>query len=364
MKCFRCGHDSKYSERRDGHCPQCKGKFAFEPREGARMSDVAFADAIARVSSDGEVAWGVEHLHYEVARRLKKKARGSVIGGVLLSLFALIIGSAFHVAIGLGLGLLLAFFTYRAARRVELVLSRAQFDLMWGKWCAAHGAPRRVIHRRPPNALAPPRTLEPDIPSYSFDRAVICDRARTVDLLLANNFHFENNCAVLGEGGYPAQAFEVVRKMLKNNPRLVVYVLHDATPSGCGLAHRVAREEAWFAGRVRVVDVGLRPAHAFALRGLWLRQRGLVVHTEELGGLSRAERVWLAKGWTLELAAIRPEQVIKRLYRAISEDRGGALSESRTTSDGGGGATDIVYFDTTSMGTEASASDGGGDSFG
>ena len=32
--------------------------------------------------------------------------------------------------------------------------------------------------------------------------------------------------------------------------------------------------------------------------------------------------------------------------------------------DGGGGGTDVVYFDTTSMGTEASASDGGGDSFG
>jgi hypothetical protein len=69
--------------------------------------------------------------------------------------------------------------------------------------------------------------------------------------------------------------------------------------------------------------------------------------------------VWLSKGWTMELAVIKPEQVIKRLYRAISEDRSGASS-----GDGGGGGTDVVYFDTTSMGTEASASDGGGDSFG
>lgn len=359
MKCYRCGHDSKYNDRKDGHCPQCKGAFAFEPRAGARMSDVAFADAISRVSSDGEVAWGVEHLHYEVARRLKKKASGSVVGGIILVVFVFIVGCAFHVAVGLGLSLVVGVLMYRAARRLEPDISPAQFDLMWKKWCAAHGTPRRVIHRRPPNALAPARALEPDIPSYSFDRAVICDRARTVDLLLANNFHFENNCAVLGEGGYPAQAFEVVRKMLKNNPRLVVYVLHDATPSGCGLAHRVAQEEAWFAGRVRVVDVGLRPAHAFALRGLWLRQRGQVVREAELGGLSRAERVWLSKGWTMELAVIKPEQVIKRLYRAISEDRSGASS-----GDGGGGGTDVVYFDTTSMGTEASASDGGGDSFG
>ena len=358
MKCFRCGQDSKYSERRDGHCPKCRGQFAFEPREGAKLSDVAFGEAIARVSSDGEVAWGLEHLRYEVARRIQKKARGSTIGAVVLSVFALIVGSAFHVVVGVGLGSVLAIFAVRAALRADIRVSQHDFDAMWTQWCAAHGTPRRVIHRRPPNALAPARTLEPDIPSYSFDRAVICDRARTVDLLLANNFHFENNCAVLGEGGYPAQAFEVVRKMLKNNPRLVVYVLHDATPSGCGLAHRVAQEEAWFAGRVRVVDVGLRPAHAFALRGLWLRQRGQVVRERELGGLSRAERVWLSKGWTMELAVIKPEQVIKRLYRAISEDRSGA------SSDGGGGGTDVVYFDTTSMGSDASASDGGGDSFG
>ena len=48
---------------------------------------------------------------------------------------------------------------------------------------------------------APTRKLDSDIADYSFDRAVICDRARTVDLLVANNFHFENNCAVLAVDG-------------------------------------------------------------------------------------------------------------------------------------------------------------------
>jgi hypothetical protein len=40
--------------------------------------------------------------------------------------------------------------------------------------------------RRPPEA---------DVPDYSLDTEVICNRAQTVDLRLANDFHFENNCA-------------------------------------------------------------------------------------------------------------------------------------------------------------------------
>lgn len=103
------------------------------------------------------------------------------------------------------------------------------------------------------------RSLEPDIADYSFDRAVICDRARTVDILLANNYHFENNCAVLSVEGYPAGPFETVLGMLKRNPKLQVFALHDATPVGCRLAHRLATEPEWFAGQTRVIDVGLHP---------------------------------------------------------------------------------------------------------
>src|SRR5204863_2586986 len=135
-------------------------------------------------------------------------------------------------------------------------------DAMWSAWRAAlHDHPKGLIVRKEP---APrPRAAEPDIPLYSFDRAVICDRARTVDLLLANNFHFENNCAVLSVEGYPPGPFATVRTMLQRNPRLQVYALHDATFAGCVLARRLTSDPAWFQGQVRVLDVGLRPGHAW-----------------------------------------------------------------------------------------------------
>ena len=91
-----------------------------------------------------------------------------------------------------------------------------------------------------------------------------------MDLLLANNFHFENNCAVLSVDGYPRQAFETVRRMLRRNPRLEVFVLHDITPEGCRLAHRLAKDPEWFKGMgIRIVDVGLRPVHATPFQNLF-----------------------------------------------------------------------------------------------
>jgi hypothetical protein len=139
-----------------------------------------------------------------------------------------------------------------------------------------------------------------------------------VDLLLANNFHFENNCAVLAVGGYPRQAFETVRRMLRRNPRLEVFVLHDITPEGCRLAHRLANDPEWFKGMgLRIVDVGLRPVHASPFTKFFEQ----VSHeVPSGGGISPDEAQWLSRN-RLELAVIRPEQVVKRLFRAMSQSQ-------------------------------------------
>ncbi|HEX2675692.1 MAG TPA: hypothetical protein VHM19_03615, partial [Polyangiales bacterium] len=91
-----------------------------------------------------------------------------------------------------------------------------------------------------------------------------------------------------------------------------------------------------------------------------------------LSRLPRAEAAWLAKH-SLELAVIRPEQIIKRLFRAMSglvEHEPGSSVVAPSTwgpdRDGGTstGGSDGVYNDSSSFGSDASASDGGGDSFG
>jgi hypothetical protein len=161
---------------------------------------------------------------------------------------------------------------------------------------------------------------------------------------------------VLSFDGYPQNAFAPVKAMLKNNPRLTVYVLHDASVTGCLLAHKLASDTGWFRGTARVVEVGIRPAHARNLRGMW-RESMLGRVTDPK--LTRAEQAWLSR-YSADLATIRPEQVIKRLFAAIASEAELQAASKFVEVDEGGD----FLVNSWSLGSDAAASDGGGDSFG
>ena len=367
MKCVHCGKDSTYKERRasSAHstCPACGKRFAFEPKDKDPFTDAAFKSAIDAVSANGQIRWGVEHLYYELCRRSWKRTRPwrqfvmvSLVGSVAFA----VIRMAFLIPILLLAWLVTWLLLRRYGRPATVVLDQSDFSRLWSKWLAVHGSPDGLIVRR--SQKAPVRAQEPDIADYSFDRAVICDRARTVDLLLANNFHFENNCAILSIGGYPEGPFEVVRTMLRRNPKLQVFALHDASLAGCQLAYQLTSDERWFKGHVPVTDVGLRPRHAAPFKGLWQSASGVLPVAAE-GAVSAEELRWLST-YVLELAAIRPEQVLKRLFKAINRREGA----SDSSGDGGGSSSSdgdgTVHEDRDSFSADAGDSDGGGDSFG
>lgn len=353
MKCARCGHDSKYPERVHMTCPGCRGKFAFEPRNGDPINDVAWKRAIDWVGSDGTVAFTLSNLYHAVARRVTRGPRvGKVFGLVTVgSVGGHLLTTALEVP---GLSLLLVPVVIIAGlvslvrgRFGSLSLTQADFLSLHRRWVDAHGVPSKLIPP-PVESLAP---LDPalvrELESYSFDRAVICDRPDTVDLLLANDFHFENNCAILSVGGHPRNAFDTVRAMLRRNPRLEVFVLHDATPGGCRVAYHVRHDPEWFGGTTaQVFDVALRPHQAKRQPKLHWRV------TEAVGphpALSDAEGRWLSRR-RMEIAAFRPEQIIKRLFRA--------MNQMPAVADAADGGCDVIWT------TEASTSDGGADSFG
>lgn len=359
MKCIHCQHDSKFKERSNGHCPNCHRRFAFEPRTGDPMTDGVFHAAIERVSSRGSVRFQADHLYYEIRRRYRHTLSQKMFKYVLWFGVTTVLSVGFSAGTGFEwvvplavLGLI--WFTSADRRRFP----RGKFDALFKRYLAAHGAPKGLIERRSSEA---PRSGERPLSSeemlaYSFDRAVICDRPETVDLLLANQFHFENNCAVLAITGYPSHAFQTVRSMLRNNPRLVVVALHDASVAGCQLAHRLRNDPAWFKHGVPVLDFGLRPVHRkyFPHQHDRRERRHRVMPVESI---SNDEARWLTHS-TLALAVVIPEQVIKRLFHAISvveehqDDSGG--------SSGNGGSSDSSSrFD-----GEIDISDGGGDSFG
>lgn len=384
MKCIRCDTDSTYQERSGKKCPKCKGAFAFEPKDGDPFTDPAFQNALDAVSAKGQLRWGAEHLYYELARRQRPKKGCAIMGMIIMAIIALIVlvKAQWLATIPAAIAVMLAWGVWRGKRQNFVTFDQKQFNALLQKWTAAHGQPKGLIVRamKRGTPAAPPRKLEADIADYSFDRAVICDRARTADLLLANNFHFENNCAVLAVDGYPEAQFETVRAMLKRNPRLRVFALHDATAKGCRLAHTLATDSVWFAGQVPVTDVGLRPTQVQALRGMFLPHGAASVAAG--GGVSASDARWLS-AQALELAVIRPEQVLKRLYKALnrkddSDDSGrgdgggGSGSDSGSGGNAGfaggggtsGGGGSSVSYDNDSFAHEASDGESDSDGFG
>ena len=360
MKCVHCQTDSKYKDRSSGRCPSCGKAFAFEPKQGDPFTDMAFQSAIDAVSAKGAVRWGVEHLYYEVCRRRRgKRFPWKVCVALVIALLVLLnwTNAAPPLFVLVPAVPVIWLLIRRLDRLTPTVqLERAEFDRLWQKWVSANGNPKGLIVRKTQPRSTTPQ--ERDIGDYSFDRAVICDRARTVDLLIANNFHFENNCAVLSVRGYPEGPFETVRTMLKRNPKLQVFALHDASITGCRLANTLADDPAWFKGQVTVTDVGLRPRHAAPFHGLLLPAAGaaVVVHGT---GIDASEVAFLT-AYVLELAAIRPEQILKRLFRAINR-----REDIRSDSDGSSGSDGSgIDDDRSSFSQDAGDSDNGSDSFG
>ncbi len=354
MKCARCGHDSTFPQRSGRVCPGCKGRFAFEPREGDPLTDMAWRSALEQVSSNGTVRFTRQNLRHAVARRIKRTpARDVFLALACVALVVGMVGSLVSGALwGVAVGAVLLALSVRALRRPRAPsLDEREFERLLDRWVEAHGAPAKLIAPRvAPMRLAPPMAAE--LEHYSFDRAVVCDRRDTVDLLLGNDFHFENNCAVLTADGYPEHAAPTLRAMLRKNPRLEVFALHDATPEGCTLAHRLANDPEWFHGAgVRVYDVAMRPAQAARTPTLVLPAS---VDVAPHPALTDFERTWLSRH-RMELAALTPEQLVKRLYRAITRmPELAATADAATASD-----TAVVLWS-----TDAQASDGGGDSFG
>jgi hypothetical protein len=368
MKCVKCQNDAKKKERENGRCPKCNQRFAFDPQNGDPMTDGVFAAAIDRVSSGDRVRFQADHVYYDVRRRYRKTLTGTLVRGVVLaaffSLFAIFAAlSGQSTSSAFMLIVIWTWFvvwlvtapTLRERRR----LPRDNFDALLRRYLDAHGRPKTLIEPKQwhaPAKLSPIAGAE-EMLAYSFDRAVICDRADTVDLLIANQFHFENNCAVLGIEGYPPHAFETVRAMLKNNPRLVVLALHDATVEGCTLAYRLRNDRAWFRDGPKVIDLGLRPRHRkqFAHQEDKLEQRREVPGAL---GISADEARWLAHS-TLALAVVTPEQVIKRVFQAIT-----VAEDDKSDGAGGAGSGGEGGCSSADIGDDADMSDGGGDSFG
>jgi DNA-directed RNA polymerase subunit RPC12/RpoP len=359
MKCIHCGTDSKKRQRADGRCPRCRHRLAFEPATDTnRVTDPQFKAAIDRVSGEGRVLFTERELWYELNRKWMKPGVWRnpygwlpVLGGapgLLSALEMLPFHPVYAWAIGIPAGFLAgALLSGRAnekspkpPRPPRIPFPTFQTTYL-ARWRAAHGDVPALVPARETQLAAPPREVPGDVAAFSFDRAVVTEQWETAAMLVANRFHFEHNCAVLSHDGYPDGIAETVKTMLRRNPNLTVFALHDASPGGCMLPLQL-RDAAWFPDEsVRIVDVGLRPEHVRRLGIPALPARAAQLPPRLAEVLSPEDVAWLAQGNVGELAALRPAQVMRAVYQAIAavaaaDASGTSLVGSGSDGSGGG----------------------------
>jgi hypothetical protein len=312
---------------------------------GVDFTDKFFQQTIQKLSANNSLFFSSRQLYYCFNERrdskkvdqLKAAAGCSIATAVVLSII---------IAVGWGLPMLSVVLLLlvipisiavlvsaslrkklRGVKPIPLNATPEQVESWYRRWCKINGdVPKLLPPMSSTTASNPTATaISPELRQYSFDRAVICDRAEVARFLIANNFHFENNSAVLSVDGYPGDIFDTVMNMLRRNPNLHVYALHDCSKRGVELSSILRTEPRWFAGTTaKIYDLGLLPRQIF--------DRRVSVEKEPPGArqslnpsisatLQPEEVGWLVEGNFVALDSFPPQTLLRIITRGIAKSR-------------------------------------------
>lgn len=375
MKCIACGTDNNLKARTaaGGRCKKCLHRFAFEPTRMSghpRFTDVFFQKAIAAISVNNTLSFTTQQFCYFMNRRLQWKQLQNLrivflfclciitfviviyAGSLNLSITQTVWFLALILVLcsSIALFLWLALKQYLKARSILSSVSLEQVHGWFHTWAGINGPVDRLLHVPTQHDvfLSSQPTTDTDITAYSFDRLVICQSDRIAQMLIANNFHFENACAILSVSGYPQRIFDTTLKMLRRNPALQVYTFHDCDYEGISLAHKMRNDPQWFPDEgITIVDIGLLPRQILAAKSnIFVQEDKTAINvTKRLEpavrkGLSEAERRWLDAGNFVELESFTPKKLIRVLQQGIARSQqisseGDSLLLLNETSGGG-----------------------------
>ncbi|WP_152964657.1 hypothetical protein [Limnoraphis robusta] len=214
--------------------------------------------------------------------------------------------------------------TTRQINNYENTAVQNYFDIWIQEWERING---KIVKLLPPPEYKIEVSINSDVSTYSFDRLIVCESADIAQFLIANNFHFEKNCAILSIDGYPQNIFNTVMQMLRRNPNLWVYAVHDCTPKGVSIVHQLRTSDQWFRdSNVTMIDIGILPRQILAVKGksIWVKmteksaQQAEQLPLEIQQSLGEDELKWLTEVNFVELESIHPQKLIHILSQSLA----------------------------------------------
>jgi hypothetical protein len=233
-----------------------------------------------------------------------------IIGAICLGLIATLLSIAFK----------------RQKSKVfdEFLIDRKDFHAWLNRWILINDFPDKILAS--PKISTAQVTSKPKRISYDFDRVVVCDSPKIAQLLLKNNFHFENNCAVMAIDRYPQDIFRPVKAMLDQTPDLKVFAFHDCSPQGLKMIRHLRTEKIWFPDlEIPIISAGILPRHIMNDPDKMISQSAESIRlSKQLAPnlrnlLDPAELAWLDAGFYLELESFPPQELIQILQQAINK---------------------------------------------
>ncbi|MBD2093469.1 hypothetical protein H6F67_26895 [Microcoleus sp. FACHB-1515] len=206
----------------------------------------------------------------------------------------------------------------------EFIVTAAMSAVWLQRWQSVNGEVEKLLPA--PVQAALPASIDPEVSAYSFDRAIVCDSDAIAQFLIANNVHFENNCAILSIGGYPQNIFNTVIEMLRRNPDLKVYALHDASAIGVSLIYQLRSSSEWFANQaVTILDLGVSPRQILANRNLFVQKSEAMAQAARQlpdavrQSLTAQEIAWLEAGNCVELESFTPQRLLRVVNYGLAQ---------------------------------------------
>lgn len=234
----------------------------------------------------------------------------------------------------------------------KLAISETRFLELLNRWESVNG--KIPLKLAPVQECDIPTQVNPDVTAYSFDRLIVCDSADIAQFLIANNFHFENNCAILSITGYPQSIFNTTMEMLRRNPELKVYALHNCTPEGLCVVNRLSTSPDWFQNTTdTIIDIGITPRQVLANKNnLLVEKSSSTVDEVQLPNeissiLTLQELQWLQAANFVNLESLKPQQLIQIIQRRISNSQN---LENNTNSFADSSSSDMYIYSPESFG--------------